>query len=119
MPLSSSSLPSLVSAGSASEDIAAPSLVRLAMLSASDAPKTAGGKDRKSRPNLPSNKGERAVDINPRGGSPCLALIKRLLLVVGGRLLSFAQIKHNPFLKIKVKPPTCGSCEQPHGSSAR
>src|SRR5215470_1212077 len=95
MPLSSSSLPSLGSAGSASEDIAAPSFVRLAMLSASEAPKTAGGRDRKRRPNSPSNKGERAVDINPRGGSPCLALIKRLLRLVGGRLSSFAYINHN------------------------
>src|ERR1700724_327802 len=78
MPLSSSSLPSFGSAGSASDDIAAPSLVRLAMLSASEAPKAAGGSDRKSRPNLPSNKGERVVDINPRGGAACLALIKHI-----------------------------------------
>src|SRR5437870_222494 len=94
MPLSSSSLPSLGSRGSAAEDIAAPSFVRLAMLSASDAPNAAGGNDRKRRPNFPSNKGERAVDINPRGGSACFALIKSSLVAVGDRLRSFNAIKH-------------------------
>src|SRR4029077_17878678 len=81
MPLSSSSLPSLGSSGS--EDIAAPSFTRLAMLSASEVPNAAGGKDRKRRPNLPSNKGERVVDINPRGGPACFPLINGLLRGVG------------------------------------
>jgi hypothetical protein len=85
MPLSSSSLPSLGSAGSAYEEIAAPSFVRLAMLSASETPKVAGGKDRNSRPNFPSNTGDRAVDINPRGGSACFALIGTFLIALSAR----------------------------------
>jgi len=62
-------------------DIAAPSFVRLAMLSASEAPKVAGAKDLKRRPNFPSNNGEWAVDINPRSGSPCFELMKTVPLI--------------------------------------
>ena len=100
MPLSSSSGPSLGGSSSVG-DIAAPRVVRLAMLSASPRPKWAGGRERNIRPKRPLKDAERPDDINPRNGIPCRALIGasycfQRAVVVGTTSVVFAAADGEP-----------------------